>query len=67
MIELSQGEVHDFSGEVKKFQGNAREVRTTPRLIPSKSGDAFIKDGKITCLFGYDCWEVLGFHKRFGD
>jgi hypothetical protein len=48
MIELSQGEVHDFSGEVKKFQGNAREVRTTPRLIPSKSGDAFIKDGKIT-------------------
>jgi hypothetical protein len=41
-LKLSQGKVHDFSGEVQKFSGEVKndligEVRTSPHL-PSKSG-----------------------------
>jgi hypothetical protein len=43
IIETSQGELHDFSGEVQKFSGGggcktiSGEVRTSSHL-PSKSG-----------------------------
>jgi hypothetical protein len=40
-LKLSQGEVHDLSGEVENSQGRCKtisgEVRTSPHL-PSKSG-----------------------------